>query len=450
MEAPSELQQFLAARREEGDHQDEGEFTVAREKALSKLAEFQLPFKGAWSLKIIQAAVAGGMASAIRVDQTYSETRFYFSAPEDWTLSDIEDAFYEPEPTPGRALDHLKKALWTVALNEKRAFQINLPGYKDMLVWTGETLTRAPCPSSYDCFFLAISHRPAAQREAGLVGKLDFWVSAERNAEVMQALSERAFVCPVPLTVDNRRLDALQFCPSHGLSKTSHPLCLRYVNHDALPNLTLAPGTFREVENKDQYYKAPRYKLLSEDVTGQREAIRGSSLAYIVSYHATREKVGDKYQWMDASHFSVCYWVQDGVCVEQQGFGPGRDTVSVAAFISAEGIANDLTSLKLQETEEREARLEAAGAALRDDFQSLEAPSFRKASLSGNEGSWVAGALLIAGGLATLPFSLPACLVASAGGLGVLRSANREARQFQEQIEQALNAGRRAWRGCYH
>jgi hypothetical protein len=442
MEAASELQTFLQAHRAEGEQKEEGEFTVAREKALSKMAEFQLPFKGAWALKMVQAAVAGGVAQAIRVDQTYSETRFYFSVSAQWKLSTLEDAFFEPEPEQDRSLDHLKRALWTVGLNQKRPFQINLPGFQDMLVWTGERLLRVPCPSTYNCFFLAVSHRPASQK--GLLGKLDFWTSAEENAEVMKALADHAFVCPVPLTVDSRRLDALQYCPGHGLGSASHPLVIRYLDND-LPKLHLSPGNFRETKNRDQHYKAPRYQKLSEPVVCQRDALAATSLAYFVTYHAARTKVNDKTVWVESPHSSTCHWIQDGVCVETEDFGPPASSVSIGLFLSAEGIANDLTSLKLRWSEQRVARGRMARAEVQRDLQLLKAPSFRKASLSGNEGGWLGGVLLVVGGVALLPLSVPAALVAGAGGLFAVQMANSEAKEFQQTLGQAFQQTQRAW-----
>ncbi len=443
MESPSELQQFLEAYRDEGDHQDEGEFTVAREKALSKLAEFQLPFAGGWALKVVQSAVAGG-AQAIRIDQTYSETRCYFEVPSHWGLSDIEDAFYEPEPSPERPLDHLKRALWSACLNKKRPFQINLPGVKEMLVWTGEKLTRAPSSQSYNCLYLAISHRPASQ--AGLLGKLDFWTSAESNASVVKALADHAFTCPIPLTVDSRRLDSLQFCPSHGMNRTSHPLALRLLEAELKP-LKLSPGTFRESLNREQHYKEPRYRALScqlpSDPVGEG---RETPLAYLVSYHAEKKLQEDRStRWVDLNQTSVCYWVQDGVCVDQEKFPVPSAPISVAAFISASGIDTDLTSLRLQQTQERSDRLEEARQRIKADIQDVKLDSVRKASMRGNAGSWVGGALLLMGGVACMAVAPPAAALVSLGGGLVLKGAHNEAERFRDYLVWRMGQAREEW-----
>ena len=54
MEAPSQLEQFLAGQQSEGEVVDtQSTFTIAKEEALRKIAEFQLPFENAWVVKVI-------------------------------------------------------------------------------------------------------------------------------------------------------------------------------------------------------------------------------------------------------------------------------------------------------------------------------------------------------------------------------------------------------------
>ena len=120
----SELDRYLSSHQGEGQVvSQDSSFTLARTEALRKISSFQLPFRGAWAVKIIQCAVAEGSGVPIRVDLTRKEARFYF-ALSSFTLEEFQEAFYEPEPHSNRALQHLVGALWAVGLREKWAFQL--------------------------------------------------------------------------------------------------------------------------------------------------------------------------------------------------------------------------------------------------------------------------------------------------------------------------------------
>ena len=112
MERPSQLENFLNSHHSEGRLIDEGSFTLAKEKALSKLASYRLPFEGAWSVKVVQAAVSGGCCHAIDVEIGRKESRFTFQAPPEWTPDALETYFFTPEPGTEDSLNHLTSALW--------------------------------------------------------------------------------------------------------------------------------------------------------------------------------------------------------------------------------------------------------------------------------------------------------------------------------------------------
>ena len=58
----SSLDEFLAAEMSEGVKDSSGQFTLAPEKAIEKLAAFQLPGESSWVGKVIQAAVTAGFS----------------------------------------------------------------------------------------------------------------------------------------------------------------------------------------------------------------------------------------------------------------------------------------------------------------------------------------------------------------------------------------------------
>ena len=219
MNAPSELEKFLAGQSDDGQVDSEGEFTLAREQALKKLAEFQLPFDAAWAVKVVQCAVAGGTEAPIRVDLTVNEARFYFVS-ESLELDSIREAFYDPDPQEDRALNHLVNALWVVGLREKWAFQLTVPGEVESLIWDGERLQSVETATKHSCVYLAVNLLSRESRFGWLKGAVQ---SGRRNADLLTALCKWCYTCPVPLTVDGRRVDSLYHCPSHGVNNSTFP-----------------------------------------------------------------------------------------------------------------------------------------------------------------------------------------------------------------------------------
>ena len=238
MEGPTELERFLSSQQEGGDKDSEGVFTLSREESLRKLATYQLSFHLAWAVKVVQCAVAGGAGTPIRVDLKVRETRFFFSN-DTLDLDELEAAFYDPQAKLDPAGMHLLAALGALGLNLKQSFQLALPGQPSTLIWDGNKLHRVGSSKKYDCVNLAVAYPVAGTLQ---------WVKALalsglRNAELLRTLSKWCFTCPVPLTVDGRRLDSLQHCPTHGWTRSSFPFAILFAHPDLAP-VPIAPGTF--------------------------------------------------------------------------------------------------------------------------------------------------------------------------------------------------------------
>ncbi len=119
----TELDDFLAVQSEVGERQSSGEFAIAKEKALSKLGEFQLPFPEAWLLKIAQASVVL-KSSSLDIQQTTKNTVLSLDAPPEWELELLEVAFFEPRYLGKLGLGQLMEGLWAASLNGGRPFQL--------------------------------------------------------------------------------------------------------------------------------------------------------------------------------------------------------------------------------------------------------------------------------------------------------------------------------------
>jgi len=70
------------------------------------------------------------------------------------------------------------------------------------------------------------------------------------------------------------------------------------------------------------------------------------SAAAVLVAHATKPPLARHYK--PSSQASICYWVQDGLIIEQQPFELAERCCSLAVFANAEGLDTDLSGMKLQ------------------------------------------------------------------------------------------------------
>lgn len=351
MKEASELEKFLLEQVGEGQHDSAGKFTLARGKALEKLANFQLPRETAWVSKLVQAAVAGG-SSGIAVRQTPTDTFFVFEPPAGWTLTSVEEAFYDPEVCPERALDHFKRGLWPVSIRDMRPFRLVLPGSTEALFWTGEEFQRRKAePPKY--LELTVSHRSRLQG-----GGFSYYFlgieSARGNAAIMRELCENCFTCPIPLKVDGRRLDALQGCPRHGFSPSSYPIRVALAEAD-LPDFRpprLTYGGYTPINAGESQLNTifqPKVKVPERIGVG-------------LLLCASIEKValGDASRPIPLPRSSTLNWVRDGVIVGREALAVSQLSCAAGLFISADGLETDLTGFGLIRSEEVQRRQLAA------------------------------------------------------------------------------------------
>lgn len=404
MGRPSELEEFLRSQLEEGAKDSSGQFTLSREKALEKLAAYQLQGGQSWVLKVIQAVVTSG-APELVLRQTGTDTEFHFAPPQPWELQKFEEAFFDPEVSPDRSLDHLKRGLWSVSLHNMRPFLLACPGWGRALIWTGKSLQRGPL-TERQTVLLAISHRTVYEGKGlPLLRNLE---AAAGNAAVLTELRDRAFVCSIPLKLDNRRLDALQACPNYGTSKTSFPVYLGFLAGD-LPELPIPPGTMGE-------YKP----IVAGDSTVSKIFHPSAHLppkvavACLITAHLREVQKGKVLVWETYAQQSTLFWVRDGVVVDWEVLKSSPGCVSCALFVSAEGLHSDLTGLKLSRGEAYQQRFQEALKTFKPFLFEAElslAAMVESQRLSGR----VAGGVLLVGALA-LGFMVPIWGLFLAGG----------------------------------
>lgn len=376
MEQPSELEIYLRSHAGEGELSSQGEFTIAREQALRKIATFQLPFDGAWAVKLIQAIVAGGTTAPIRVDLGASAIHFHFQGP-GFSLDELENAYYNPEPPSNRSLRHLLSALWTVGLEREWGFQVAFPQASVCLIWNGQQLKQVPTEVTRNCATISIA---PLQQKKSLSWVVNLAASGRRNAELFHTLTRNCFPCPVPLTVDGRRVDLLQNAQYQGWSTSTFPLTIDHTQVAELPSFRIPPKTFDNphfpFDPRRQDISGGGWLAFSQRQLKSLTAFDQATLAYILSVHMTYNS--GSVVWESDTARSYVYWISDGVLVGEEPLVSSSTHCSIGCFLSAEGLSTDATTLNVLQTPEKQQRITLARKAM---LQTLE--SFDTATLQG-------------------------------------------------------------------
>lgn len=185
----SQLESLIAQLSHEAEDDSSGTFTMDARQALSKLGRFQLGHSKQWVLKLIQAAVVWGAASvSVRCDTEEIVVELEASPP---TLEEVEQAFYRPQTESDRGLQHLKVALWNLALGQENPFVVSFPACDHFLEWHQGQLIRRMTRQIVSQFRLAVPHQQlAALARDRLLEQLPF-----------------ARACPIPVLAGAFKLD---------------------------------------------------------------------------------------------------------------------------------------------------------------------------------------------------------------------------------------------------
>lgn len=333
----SELEQFLHQAGSAGAQVSQGGFSIARDKRLEKLAEFQLPFKAAWAVKVVQSAIHGGEGQPVVICSSRMDARFSFSVT--WDLDDLELGFYEPETVTDESLTYMLQALWAVGLAQKRPFLLVLQDTEFALFWDGEKMARKP-HTREELSSITVAHR-------GLGSGIDLLAGSRENAEIVQAICDRCFACPVPLSLDGRRLDSILNCPTAGWSaKGACPLVLEF--QDAgVPPLQLPPGTLEAVAAPRPITDVHQRRIadIGSRNLEKKPASTNADFPFLLTYHN------------EPKHSKVI-WIKSGVMVGSDEVAE-RTSCTFTCYLSANDLKTDLTGLQLEQSVERTERIKA-------------------------------------------------------------------------------------------
>lgn len=349
MEQPSEFEVYLAYHQADGVHDSSGEFTLSREKAALRLRAFQLPYEGAWAVKLIQAAVAAE-SKGITIRAGRREIRIDFNH-RSWDLHSVESSFYSPSlvEETNRSLSHLVVGLRGVS---EVPFELRLEGSGTSLVCNGTQMYRRALKQASGKTALSILN---CQPNADVRRELSS--AKSRLAELQTALARHCFVCPVPLNLDGLRLDSLLRTPIHGWTTSDFPVAIGFPSEEELPELGIPPATLeprhdgraRGIGESAGFTRAVSEKMMTTlEEAGKPPDCTGFGL--ITAHTICEPHSGHRVPMVRPS---TLFWVEDGALLEKEKIHFEARFVSLAVFVSAVGLEKDLTSLALRRTESR-------------------------------------------------------------------------------------------------
>ena len=362
------LDAYLEGQGNDGSLDSEGQFTLAKEKAVLKLAESQFAGEADWAAKIIQAIVREGNSESIRVKLGSKTTSFHFQTA-DWTHADIEAAFYDPDVPRNSSLGHLVRGLWSVAIRDKKPFGIKLQNSDIEVHWDTLQLTQRKAAKISKETSISVALYSEGQDSGGWLGLTS--ESASLNLQLSGVFRRKCYTCPLPLTVDGQRTDSLQHSPDYGWSKQTFPFGIGFVDGN-IPEFRIPPGTFKKTKAPAHDEKDAALPTFSEGPGGDKsklakavmnclKARATAAAAFMLSFSWERCVTEDghvvHYPLKTASRI---FWVIDGVIVGRELWTEKKTECAVACYLSAEGLETDLSTLSVVDSEEKRSRSKLA------------------------------------------------------------------------------------------
>ncbi|MFA5506403.1 MAG: hypothetical protein WC314_00995 [Vulcanimicrobiota bacterium] len=350
-----DLSSFLAEQASSGVSQGVGGFTISHEKAARKMAEFSLPREHAWVLKLVQAGVAWGCQS-IKLTQTRNDSTFHFQFSDFRQLptnQELVSAILRADLESTKPLDAFAMGLRLVVEKSHLSFQL--------LIDTGETESQAIYAGLY---FSELSEKErAATRRSwskGVTVMIHHIAHTDTNRlllnlipimhhglPMVKEIENHAYTCPVPITVDGRRLDGV-FRSSHfrwsGDFKPLRTAGLE-VRGDLDPPFSICPGFNNQVFG----VFTPRGNL-------GRLATPSTADAFFLLV-ARSERAAKGYVRQPTPP-NTLYWVRDGIVVDQETLPGSNQILRLFVFANASGLRTDLSGFHLIREQARFERVE--------------------------------------------------------------------------------------------
>lgn len=345
-----DLNAFLTSQQAEGVSVGEGGFTISHEKASQKMSKYSLPREHAWVLKLVQAAV-GWNCQRLTLTQTRTTSTFAFSLESFGHLpsnQELVTAILRAELERDDPLSSLATALRVLVERAHLSFLL--------LIDKDDAESQAIYAGVY--FAEMDEEKRARQRQAwgkGVTLQIHHIAHTEVNRlllhhipirrhglPMLQELEHYAYVSPVPIFVDGRRVDGVLRSSALAWTYRKKPLRLSGMEilgkHDPAFDIC---GDLRDVVL--QVGTSLKEALALVD---QQEKI-ASQAYFVLGIEVPKER--HEVQKL-VSRCEVC-WVKQGVVVESSVLPPLTKHLSLQLYLSAEGLGTDLTGFHLTRNE---------------------------------------------------------------------------------------------------
>lgn len=398
-------------------------FTLAWDQAVEKLSSFQL-YAGAWALKMVQCAVAGG-ASRVQFLCTDEQVMVRVLFSSSWTANEVRDALVQLAPPGDRSLGHLVLAFRALAFGEQRDVELYLAGQHEGLRWSQGRLEFCRREKALDHLRLLVAHPAGGKVSRGSSAGSARW----SNADVIRALSKHCFAAPIPVDADGLRVDGLWEAPGHGRAPYREILALAFPAAE-LPALALSPRTFEKATVLNQEEGLPSARP-SE-----------ASLSVILSAYTGRSS-----GQTEVGH-SHLFWILDGVTVGQEVWPLEAGPVTMGWVLSAQGLGTDLSTLSLLEDEEYARRKREAWRAAGEFLAHAEPlADIRETVLRARRDHKLPAKVMLGLGFLIMPL-FPLSVPLLLGGIVMLNSGDEKLEDGMSSLQQGLERLREGWQSC--
>lgn len=342
--AASHLSEALRELSEEGTWDSRSGFTLSEEKAVEKLASFQLPTTASWILVLVQVAVRAG-ASRMKITQSNGSTTVAMLDVPDWSWDELRP-YLSTAQDDGSFLSRLAVCLRAISGLEGRGCEVQTSlGSKVALhdrdwveassgLWARFQKGRTEVNVTHLPLHLSPYERLQRRSQARQV-----------LAEIRKTLLEGAFAAPVPITVDGLEVnDLLQ--GGDSLTKPRRLLGLLPLSSERGPRMSVVLPKRWHTSKPEDSEAGLRFRIPEQ---GNRPGGRVEACsALTVVYVALRVEGHGKHRTLRlGSERSEILWLRDGVVVRCDRLDLAG-SLAVRVLVNASELETDLTGFNLR------------------------------------------------------------------------------------------------------
>ncbi|MFA7481411.1 MAG: hypothetical protein WC314_12975 [Vulcanimicrobiota bacterium] len=345
-----DLGSFLAHQAKVGTADSSGEFSVAHEKALEKLAHFSLVGGYTWILKLMQC-MALWRPKRITVTQTQEKTTFLFCPSHRYpTEQDVVEAFQSGIWHKDNPLAQLCLALRALVEQAGLAFVLSINGenVSSSPIYSGDDVARLSekerlrwAHHTKRGVQLVVSHFKGNESWTGrLIPTFSQW--ERRDLRIASALEDNALFHSVPIWLDGRFLNSPTTHGEYGITTKFRTVALWGAKVPGLAPLDL-PDSFEG-------------KLFSVETTPSRAARPYQGKRDFDCWFILKSRAPNRLRpaalYLSKSKHEIL-WLQNGVVVERSVASGLSSITQATILLSAEGFGTDLSGLALTRSDQR-------------------------------------------------------------------------------------------------